>query len=71
MQKSKQSLKAVKVISAMGLTQRILMILYNQSVNSILEYGLGLLTLSDTQYGILDRIRNEGMRTKTMLQQRH
>ena len=42
--------------------QKILVILYQALVVSVMEYGLGLLTLSKSQLQRLDVIQNEGMR---------
>ena len=42
--------------------QRILVILFNTLVVSVIEYGLGLLTLSAAQHKRLEVIQNEGMR---------
>ena len=42
--------------------QRILVILFQALVVSVMEYGLGLLTLSKSQVQRLDVIQNEGMR---------
>ena len=42
--------------------QKTLVILYQALVVSVIEYGLGLLTLSKTQVERLDVIQNEGMR---------
>ena len=45
------------------MNQKILIILYQTLVLSVVEYGLGLLTLSKTQLQRLEVIQNEGMRT--------
>ena len=42
--------------------QKILVILFQALVASVMEYGLGLLTLSKSQVQRLDVIQNEGMR---------
>ena len=43
--------------------QRVQVILFQTLVNSEIQYGLGFLTLSDTQLNRLEIIQNEGMRT--------
>ena len=43
--------------------QRILFILYQTLVLSVIDYGFGLLTLSATQLRRLEVVQNEGMRT--------
>ena len=61
--KARKGLNAVKVMSYAKMPQRVLVILYQTLVLSVVEYGLGLLTLSDSQMKRLDVIQNEGMRT--------
>ena len=47
----------------MNMPQRILLILYQTLVLSVVDYGFGLLTLSKTQLERLEVIQNQGMRT--------
>ena len=42
--------------------QKIIMILYQALVVSVMDYGLGILTLSKSHLQRLDVIRNEGIR---------
>ena len=43
--------------------QKVLLILFKALVLSVVDYGLGLLTLSTAQLRRLDVIQNEGMRS--------
>ena len=61
--KARKGLTAVKMLSYAKMPQRVLVILFQTLVISVVEYGLGLLTLSDTQLNRLEIIQNEGMRT--------
>ena len=47
----------------MNVPQRILQILYQTLVLSVVDYGFGLLTLSKTQLARLEVVQNQGMRT--------
>src|SRR5579871_4984832 len=49
-QKCKRGLAAIKTMAAAKLDQRLLVLLFNQLVLSVVDYGLGLLTLSDKQW---------------------
>ncbi len=42
--------------------QKVLAILYQSLVVSVIEYSLGLLTLSNAQLKRIETIQNEGMR---------
>ena len=59
----RKGLTAVKMLAYAKMPQRVLVILFQTLVISVVEYGLGLLPLSDTQLIRLEVIRNEGMRT--------
>ena len=61
--KARKGLTAVKMLTYAKMPQRVLVILFQTLVISVVEYGLGLLTLSDTQLNRLETIQNEGMRT--------
>ena len=61
--KARKGLNALKVMACMSMPQRILLILYQTLVLSVVDYGFGLLTLSKTQLQRLEVIQNQGMRT--------
>ena len=62
--KARKGLIALKTMAAARMTQRTLIILYWALIlKSVFKYGLGLLTLSDTQLKRLEVIQNEAMRT--------
>ena len=61
-QRSRKGLTALKTMAGAKMPQKTLVILYQALVVSVIEYGLGLLTLSKTQVERLDVIQNEGMR---------
>ena len=61
--RARKGLTALKVMARANMSQRILVILYQTLVLSVVEYGLGLLTLSKAQLQRLEVIQNEGMRT--------
>ena len=44
--------------------QRLLFILLQALVLSVLDYGLGIVAMSKTQSARLDKVQNEGMRAK-------
>ena len=58
-----KGLAAVKLMAGMGIQQKTLFILFKALVLSVIDYGLGLLTLSKSQLERLERTQNEGMRT--------
>ena len=60
--RARKGLTALKVMARAKMSQRILVILYQTLVLSVVEYGLGLLTLSKAQLQRLEVIQNEGMR---------
>jgi len=60
--KSRKGLNAVKTMARANMPQRILAILFQTLVLSVIDYGFGLLTLSKTQLNRLEVIQNEGMR---------
>ena len=61
-QRSRKGLTALKTMAGAKMPQKVLLILYQALVVSVIEYGLGLLTLSNTQKKRLETIQNEGMR---------
>ena len=61
-QRSRKGLTALKTMAGAKMPQNILFILYQALVVSVVEYGLGLLTLSNAQVKRLEVIQNEGMR---------
>ena len=60
--KARKGLVALKTMAGARMSQRILVILFQALILSVVEYGLGLLTLSATQLKRLEVIQNEGMR---------
>ena len=58
--KARKGLTTVKMLAYAKMPQRVLVILFQTLVISVVEYGLGLLTLSDTQLNRLEIIQNEG-----------
>ena len=60
--KARKGLSALKCIAGAKMPQRIIALAYRSLVLPIIEYGLGLLTLSPTQVKRLDVIQNEAMR---------
>ena len=61
--KARKGPSAVKVMASAMMPQRILFLMMQLVVLSVIDYGLGLLTLSNTQLERLERIQNEAMRT--------
>ena len=53
---SRQCFLAMKAVASRGVRQRILLLLYQTLVLSIIEYGFGLMTLTDTHLKRLDTI---------------
>ena len=60
--KARKGLNALKVIASLSMPQRILFILFQALILSVVDYGLGLLTLSKAQLDRLETIQNQGMR---------
>ena len=61
--KARKGLNALKVMACLSMPQRILFILFQTLVLSVVDYGFGLLTLSKAQLNRLEVIQNQGMRT--------
>ena len=61
--KARKGLNAVKVMASLSMPQRVLFILFQALILSVVNYGLGLLTLSKAQLDRLETIQNQGMRT--------
>ena len=61
--RARKGLVAVKTMAAAKMPQHVLLILYKALVLSVIDYGLGLLTLSATQLQRLEVLQNEGMRS--------
>ena len=61
--RARKGLTALKTMACNRMPQRILAMLYQTLVLSVIDYGLGLLTLSTSQLKRLETIQNEGMRT--------
>ena len=59
--KASKGLVALKTMAIARMLQKILAMLFQTLVLSVIEYGLGLLTLSKSQLGRLE-IQNEAMR---------
>ena len=60
--KARKGLNAIKVMASLRMPQRVLFILFQALILSVVNYGLGLLTLSNVQLDRLATIQNEGMR---------
>ena len=60
--KARKGLVALKTMAAARMSQKILVILYQTLVLSVINYGFGLLTLSAAQLDRLEVIQNESMR---------
>ena len=60
--KANKVLVALKTMAAARMSQKILAMLFQTLVLSVVEYGFGLLTLSKTQLNRLEVIQNEAMR---------
>ena len=60
--KAGRGLNALRVMAATGVDQRMLYRLFQQLIISVIEYGLGLLTVSKSQLERLERIQNAAMR---------
>ena len=60
-QESRKGLVALKTMASCDMPQCILITLFNNLIVSVIEYGLGLLTLSAAQHKRLEVIYNEGM----------
>jgi len=60
--KARRGLNAVKVMARDRMPQRALALMFDMLVLSQIDYGFGILTLSNTQIKRLEVIQNEGMR---------
>ena len=60
--KARKGLVALKTMATARMSQKILVILYQTLVLSVINYGFGLLTLSTAQLNRLEIIQNESMR---------
>merc|ERR1711923_90331 len=69
--KARKGLLAMKAVASRGVSQRILLLLYQTLVLSVIEYGFGLMTLADTHLKRLDTIQNEAMRVHSWVHKRH
>ena len=58
----KKGLSTLKAMASKGIDQRHLFLLYQSVVLSVIDYGLGLTTLSQFNLLKLDRVQNEAMR---------
>ena len=58
----KKGLSALTVMASKGIEQRHLFQLYQSVILSVIDYGLGLTTLSQSNLLKLDRVQNEAMR---------
>ena len=65
--KARKGLNALKLMAIRRMPQRILFILYQTLVLSVIDYGFGVLTLSASQLRRLDVVQNEAMRTILVL----
>ena len=57
-----KGLSVLKAIAAKGIEERHLFLLYQSVVLSVIDYGLGLTTMVQTNLLKLDRVQNEAMR---------
>ena len=62
MVKARKGLVAIKTMAVARMSQKILVILFQSLVLSVIEYGFGLLTLSTAQLNRLEVVQNEAMR---------
>ena len=60
--KARKGLVALKTMAGARMTQRILCILFQTLILSVINYGFGLMTLSEAQLKRLEVIQNEAMR---------
>ena len=58
----KKGLSALKAMASKGIEQRHLFLLFQSVILSVIDYGLGLTTLSQSNLLKLDRVQNEAMR---------
>ena len=58
----KKGLSALKAMASKGIEQRHLFLLYESVILSVIDYGLGLTTLSQSNLLKLDRVQNKAMR---------
>ena len=61
--KARKGLVALKTMAAARMSQKMLVILYQALILSVINYGFGLLTLSAAQLKRLESIQNEAKRT--------
>ena len=61
--KARKGINVLKVIACANMHQRVLLILYQTLILSLIDYGFGLFTLSKTQLKRLEVIQNQDMRT--------
>ena len=61
-QRCSKGLTAMKVMAGAQMEQRLLLMLYRALVLSVLDYGLGIITIRNTHLQKLERIQNEAMR---------
>ena len=57
----KKGLFVLKVMASKGSEQRQLFLLYQSVILSVIDYGLGLTTLSQSNLLKLDRVQNEAI----------
>ena len=55
-------MSALKAMASKGIEQRHLFLLYQSVILSVIDYGLGLTTLSQSNLLKLDRVQNEAIR---------
>ena len=58
----KKGLSTFKAMASKGIEQRHLFLLYQSVILSVIDYGLGLTTLSQSNLLKLDRVQSEAMR---------
>ena len=67
--KARKGLVALKTMAIARMSQKVLAMLFQTLVLSVIEYGFGLLTLSKSQLNRLEVIQNEAMRVILAAQQ--
>lgn len=60
--RAQKGINVVKTLASAGIQQRVLFLLMQLVVLSVIDYGLGILSLSKTQIDRLERVQNAAMR---------
>ncbi|XP_012934560.1 uncharacterized protein LOC106011017 [Aplysia californica] len=59
---AQKGINVVKTLASVGIQQRVLFLLMQLVVHFVIDYGLGILSLSKTQKGRLERVQNAAVR---------